>query len=451
MKEDPRPSRTVLFLALALSLAALVGVHHRAADGRNALLKWVPAQEALEAGEPIYLTRPDDPDGPDDPHGIGGRDAGGGYPTLPVTLLLLRPFHALGPLFGPLAWATLSLGLAWGIVLAAWRLAAGRARDLPTWGQLTVLAISFRVLHSQVQHANLDLVVGATVVAAFVAWARGRELTAGLALGLGAVLKVTPVLGVLWLVRKGSAWGLVGMVLGVALFALAVPALGLGWERNLELVARWWEQMPAPYLAGRELELLQTEQINQSLFGAMGRLLTDSLAIPARAPIHLEDVRVNLVALGPEAFRWAHRAALALVLIWLLARTAPREERRAPVVLAEASLLVLAMLLCSERSWKHHHVLLPLPLTLLVWVVARTSLKDSRLWVASLALLASAALFGLTGEAVLGPGLSDLAEAYGAFALGDLILLVAVGWLLGRLPRRTPPWTSPHRKASGPP
>ena len=72
---DPaRPSRArraALVLALLLSLMSLIQGDHRARKGRNALLKWAPAQEAVERGEPIY--------------NVGAE----GYPTLPLSLQLV--------------------------------------------------------------------------------------------------------------------------------------------------------------------------------------------------------------------------------------------------------------------------------------------------------------------------------------------------------------------------
>ena len=72
------PGRVTLFLAVALSVMALVQSVHRARQGRSALLKWRPDVEAVLAGETVY-----------------GRDAqtlDEGFPTLPLTALVLAPF-----------------------------------------------------------------------------------------------------------------------------------------------------------------------------------------------------------------------------------------------------------------------------------------------------------------------------------------------------------------------
>src|SRR5688572_8514722 len=103
--------RWLLALGLALSVLALIQAHHRAQRGRSALLKWAPAFEALASGEPLYEV------------GVEG------YPTPPITLIAMWPFHAAGPDVGPLLWAALKIALAWWIVTRALALAAGRARD----------------------------------------------------------------------------------------------------------------------------------------------------------------------------------------------------------------------------------------------------------------------------------------------------------------------------------
>ena len=139
---------------------------------------------------------------------------------------------------------------------------------------------------------------------------------------------------------------------------------------------------------------------------------------------------MHLLALGPGAFRWLHlglSAILGLVLLLVWGRA-----RRAPVVLGEGALLALAMLLLSERSWKQHYVLLPLPLAFLTWSLVACPRGDARRRAAALGLGLALALFGLTGDALLGPRASDLAEAGGAYLLGGLALFFACASILRR-------------------
>jgi len=409
-----RVRRVTLALAVLLSLAALIQGNHRAGKGHNALLKWEPVFVALEEGEPIYET------------GVEG------YPTLPLSLMLMSPFRAAGSVAGPLLWACFKLAIAWWIILGAMRLAAEPARCLGGWGPLAVLLLAFRPLYSDLQHGNINLVVGGTVLAAAFAWRRGNSFTSGVWIGLGMVLKVTPALALVFFAARRSGRALAGVLVGVALFAIVAPGFWLGWERNWELVASWWNQMITPYLAGRDLTLLQTEHINQSLLGVLARHLTDCVAIVARPPVHVTDVSVNWLDLSPATLRVVHRALSATILAIVFVRSGPRGDRSGPRVLGQFSCLALAMLMLSERSWKHHYVTLALPVAFLVGSYWRSVRGTPEHRVSGLALAAAVLTFALSGEALLGARGSDLAEALGAQLLGALVLFLACGWLLGR-------------------
>lgn len=404
-----RAWRAAVAFALLLTLMSMIQGDHRAKKGRNALLKWAPVQEAVDQGEPIY--------------GVGAE----GYPTPPLSLLIMRPFHVAGKRLGPALWAAFKLGLAWWMVASALGLAFGSTRAAPGWALWLVLIGSFRVLHSDIQHGNLNLLVGAVVTAGIVALAHGREFGAGAAFGLGAVLKVTPALGLVWLLSRRSWKGSLGFALGLVGGILA-PAGWLGLGRTLSMTRAWAEQMLLPYLSGRELTLLQTEHINQSLLGVMSRHLTDAVAIPARARGPLEALQIGWFDLGPETFRWVHMA-LCLSLLGLFVFVArPRTEGQdSPYrVLGTGALLGLAMLLLSERSWKHHHVLLPLALAFLARAATIRRTRTVAIGCLVVALLA----FAGTGDALLGSWGSDLAEAYGAYCFGDLVLFLGIGRLL---------------------
>ncbi|MFT7679609.1 MAG: alpha-1,2-mannosyltransferase [Planctomycetota bacterium] len=409
LDKQSRAWRAAVVFALLLTLMSMIQGHHRAKKGRNALLKWAPVQEAVDQGEEIY--------------GVGAE----GYPTLPLSLLVMRPFHVAGKRLGPALWAAFKLGLAWWMVASALGLAFGSARAAPGWALWLVLLGSFRVLHSDIQHGNLNLLVGACVTAGIVALARGREWSAGAAFGVGAVLKVTPALGLIWLLTRRSWRGTLGFGLGV-LGGILAPSSWLGLGRTLSMTRAWAEQMLLPYLGGRELTLLQTEHINQSLLGVMARHLTDAVAIPARPRGPLEAMRIGWLDLGPETFRWVHMGvcmALLCLFVWV-AWTRGKGQDSPYRVLGTGALLGLTMLLLSERSWKHHHVLLPLAVAFL----ARAATIRHTRSLATVCLAVALLAFAGTGDALLGSWGSDLAEAYGAYCLGDLVLFLGLGRLL---------------------
>jgi alpha-1,2-mannosyltransferase len=410
----------VLACGALLSALAIAGSVHRVRKGQCALAKWIPAIEDLWRGRAIY-----------------GREPGStreGFPAPPLTAIVLTPFAAAGPKAGAIAWGLVEVALAWWIVASAFALAAGRASRFPPWAALAVLALSARVLLSEVAHGNVNMAVGATVAASARAWRGGRELRAGLWAALGAALKVTPALLVAYFLWKRSPRALAGAGAGLVAF-LAVPALLLGWSFNLELLAGWWRQMAEPYLGAAPLSVVQTEHTNQSYLGVLARLTSDSVAIRARPPAFEADVAVNLVSLPTGALRAVHLAlAAATLAVLALALRVPRAARGSAATLGELSMVALAMAFLSERSWKHHYVLLALPLAYLAWTLATRPARDRVWWTCAAALALSAVLNGLTGSGVLGDRGSDLAEAYGAWLWGALALFAACAVSLLSLP-----------------
>ncbi|MEZ6005945.1 MAG: glycosyltransferase family 87 protein [Planctomycetota bacterium] len=404
-----RAKRLLLVLCLLVSLLAIIQGMHRARKGRNALLKWAPVYTALERGEAIY--------------NVGEE----GYPTPPVTLLLMAPFQAAGPAWGPFWWALFQVGLAWLVVLIAWDLVQRGEPPLRPMALGLVLLLCLRMLHSEIQHANINLWVATSLAGAAWAWRGGRPVLAGMAIGFGAGLKVTPLLGVLLFVRWRSARGLLGVAAGL-LLALALPALWLGSTRTVELTQGWARQMLLPYLEGRGLGLRQTEQINQSLLGFLGRFLTDGVAIPAEDPWPTHDIRVGLVHLSPAAFQYVHRAALAAVLLVTWFALGRRARTDGTGSAGAFGLIALAMLLASERSWKQHHVVLPLAAAFLAAQWARADRRRARVAFAGL-VWAIVWVLG-SGDGVLGRRGADWAEALGAYTWATLGLFAAVAWCL---------------------
>lgn len=333
----------------------------------------------------------------------------------------------LGPVAGSVAFAVLKLGCAAAAIAIALRLAfAGRA--VPALAAAAVVALTARVLASDVSHGNTNLVVLGALALALLAHERHMPALCGLFVALASVLKVTPLLFVLLFVVRRDRDALIGFASGLLLFALALPGAVLGLGTNVALLGSWAEQMFLPYLEGRPVTLLVSEHTNQSLFGLLARLATDAVAIEARGDVWPADVRVNLLALGPDAFRWLHRgAALGLVAALALAL-----RRRATEMdgLRAFALVALAMVALSERSWKQHYVVLVLPIAYLVGVAWASRGRTRTLALAALAV--SACVHALSGEGLLGERASDLVEAHGAFLVGAGVLALATAALYSR-------------------
>jgi hypothetical protein len=98
---------------------------------------------------------------------------------------------------------------------------------------------------------------------------------------------------------------------------------------------------------------------------------------------------------------------------------------------AEAGIIVLGMLLFSERTWKHHCVTLALPFAVLCYRLAWVESTAARVWL----IAALASTIGLmTSTSVVGvPAIDEfarLAQIYGTYVWAFIILTAALAVLL---------------------
>jgi hypothetical protein len=176
-----------------------------------------------------------------------------------------------------------------------------------------------------------------------------------------------------------------------------------------------------------------SEHVNQSLPGLVFRLATHSPSFVT----FIDDVETparydNLVSLPPSTAKWLVKGCMALwvlLFVWCCRGTTPK--RGGWRAAAEMSLVVLGMLLFSERTWKHHCVTLVLPFAVLVYYLSALrpgpGVRGMLAGVVALAFL----LTTLTGlgpprerdTAGLAPGFAKMALVYGAYTAACLALL----------------------------
>jgi hypothetical protein len=292
--------------------------------------------------------------------------------------------------------------------------APGAARAAPLGVLLLAALFSARPIMGDITHGNINSFVFFEIALAWYLFVNRREGWAGVVLGLAVVTKVTPALLLVYFVYK-RAWRVAaGAGLGLVLFALLIPSIFLGFGRNNELLANWHEQMVRPYVSEG---FVTVEPVNQSLPGMMmkwfssphlvrgtwidvweeagaGQLDADAperkqldnlVALKEKLqkrqavvqwadrlagalPTEVGDVSLArrsgqpfMARLERPGQRWFIRGAgLLLVLVLAWACRGPIGSRRDPRLLLELSLVLVAMLLLSERTWKHHLVTLPI-------------------------------------------------------------------------------------------
>ncbi|MFO0927919.1 MAG: glycosyltransferase family 87 protein [Gemmataceae bacterium] len=400
----------VLLLVVAVRHAAKVG------DERSAFLRW--RSQLLHLDDGVDLS------------------ARFNYPNPPIMAVLLEPLAYLPPRVGAHLWFALELAMAAG---SLWLLRAliERERPLPSWAWMLLVLCCLKPVVDELTHGNVNLLMVFLVVLTLVAYQRRRDLLAGLLLALAIACKVTPALFVPYLLWQRSWRALAGVALGLGLFLFpgVVPAARLGMADNLEQLGSWYQVMVRPYVAeGR----VTSEYLNQSLPGVVARLLTEQPSlvfwqgndpVPARLD--------NVLALSTTSARWLVKGCLVAYLLLMagLCRRSTGPDRPAGRLTAEFALVVLGMLLFSERTWKHHAVTLMLVFAALVPYLATPATWQSRQrgWAMASLLTLALGLMLLSGmsagadrrELAHSPGFAKLALIYGGYTWAFLLLLFA--------------------------
>jgi alpha-1,2-mannosyltransferase len=405
-----RATIAVVVVALGIALAS----HIRGArEGEGAFLRWRPQVLGLFQGQDIYARY--------------------SYPNTPIVALILGPLAAMPPLMGAITFFLLKVLLAVAAFNWALRVAVGRRAWPPAWAVAVIVLLAARPLLSDLGHGNINILVLFLIAAALWLWTRGRSWPAGWILGLAIVVKVTPALFIPYFAWKRDARVLGGCAAGMAV-AVLIPALVLGPERNLDLHRAWYQQMIVPYAMHGDVQY--TIHINQSLPGVFFRWFTDSPGVHLGRSTPPD--RINVASLDPQIAQGVVRILLVAIVLWLgfvcRRSTADRRDWR---LACEFSVVLLAMLFMSQRTWKHHFVIAVLPLACLVCYCVTTGRNARRTGlVAVIALVAFLVLTaGMSGEIVgwIYKGVAHkYIEAGGSFFFAGLGVFIALSTILLR-------------------
>ncbi|HTU23937.1 MAG TPA: glycosyltransferase 87 family protein [Pirellulales bacterium] len=231
--------------------------------------------------------------------------------------------------------------------------------------------------------------------------------------------------------RRGSAGGLAtGLAAGMALWLLVVPALAIGWQRNLDCLARWASLVPTKAIdTGPGLFAGDSYSVrNQSLVNAvrhLGNWIPEEsggpgdrlpFSAPNDAPRAKHNAAVDQVLL---AVRLAVLGTAALAAVWAGRRQLP---------LAGAAVFGLGMvatLVVSPVARTHYFLLVAPAVLFAAWFVDRAGWPRRAQWLA------------WTPTVLVVPHYLFPAEAgrIGWLGIGIAVWLIAAGaavWLAGR-------------------
>jgi len=418
------PARVWFLLGLLL---IFVGVGYsyskKASSNRSALPRWRP--QILELANGVNIS--------ERYH----------YGNPPIMALLLYPLLKLEPLAAAMTWFALKVGFALVSFWWVFRLVETADRPVPPWVQGVVVLLTLRPILGDLQHGNVNLFILFLVMGALTAYRYRRDVLAGLILALAIACKLTPALFLPYFLWK-RAWRLLaGATVALALFFWPgiVPALILGAEENHSELVSWYHKMVAPFL---EEGKVWAEHNNQSLVGLSYRLLTDSPSFSHyEGDEYTPDAWHNVANLDRGLLRWLLKGSMAVfalaVVVWC--RTPVSQSRSRPdstaapprqgwQLSAEFALILLGILLFSERTWKHYCVTLMLPFAVLCYYLATCHpSKPLRIYLLS-TLVAVVLLMESTSTELFGKDIAKMAQVYGAYVWAYLLLMVALFVLL---------------------
>jgi hypothetical protein len=421
-----------LFVAVSFQYSLKVLDARHGVQSRSAIQRWREQLLHLDSGENIYERFT--------------------YPNPPIMALMLRPIADLPPLAGALTWFYLKVAMALLAFAMIFRVIETEQAPFPPWAKALTVLMSLRPVVGDLSHGNVNLFILFLVVTVLYAFRRGWDVAAGVILALAIACKVTPALFVVYFLWK-RAWRLLaGCAIGLVLFFGPIPALFLGWDQNAELLESWIRQMVTPFLVGG---LATSDHPNQSLPGLVARMLTASPSFST----YVNDVYTpveyyNLLALDAGTAKWVVRGCMALFvgLIVGACRT-PIRTRGGWRLAAESGIVAVGMLLFSERTWKHHCVMLVVPFAVLSYTLSRIAGDRTLRRFLIGTLVVGQILMATTSTALWPDEWAKLAQVYGAYVGVFVLLVVAQVAVLSRDPivrdqqagnlHTTPPVPSP--------
>lgn len=421
------PSPRVWILAamsvflVVLAAQYLVKISDTRRTNRSAIQRWQPQLLGLDQGEDISKAYQ--------------------YPNPPIMSVLLLPLARLPSATMAITWYLAKCLMA--LLVMAWSLRlVDKGNRLPWWIQGGIVLLALRPIVGDLQHGNVNLFIFFIVMAGLMLVALGRSFPGGVLMALAVCCKVTPLLFIPYFAWKRDWRFLGGWAVGMLLFLWPglVPSLVLGFEENQRNLVSWYREMVHPFVVEGKVT---AEHSNQSLPGLVFRLLTKSPSFVEYLDGVFTPVEFhNWVELSPSLAKGITQAAAlafgALILWTCRPGFEPVRHGEWPRLAAEWSLILVGMLLLSERTWKHHAVTLALP-----WAVILANLwadnKGLVRWTCGLAAAVSVLGMWSTSTGLLHDRTAKLGQVYGGYTVAFLAMAVAIAVSLRAMPAGRPP------------
>jgi alpha-1,2-mannosyltransferase len=352
------------------------------------------------------------------------------YPNPPIMVLLLQPLALLPALVGSMTFYWIKVVMALTAIYLVFRLLESEGQVCPTWAKAVAVLLTLRPIEGDLSHGNINLFILLICVGGLACFRRRRDYGAGVCFALAIACKVTPALFVPYFVWKRSWKVLAGCGAGLVLFFWLVPGLLLGFDSNRTYLTSWYRAMIEPYAVEGTVI---TEHQNQSLPGLLHRMLTHSPSFGTyEGDTYVPLEYHNVVEWSPTVVGLLVKACMLLfgVLVVAVCRNSTSNRARWQLA-AEYGLVLVGMLLFSERTWKHHCVTMLVPFSVLAYYLATgQAAPHVKRFVLAMLIAAAVLMTATSSGGHLMARLGKLAEVYGAYVWANLALTAALGIVL---------------------
>jgi hypothetical protein len=274
----------------------------------------------------------------------------GSYPYAPVYAFLMVPLQFLEYLWAVRLWMVLNWLATAAVFVLATRIIWGPGQTLAkaSWALPLAVLPTVAYVWANLRVGQAAMLMTMACLGWVVSFQRGRPFCGGLFLAVACALKLAPGILLPYLFLRRDWRGLAGMAVGgMCLFLL--PAVWVGWERDLAMHQEWVKHM-----AATQVPVQTYRPGNQSLLAQLARL-------PAVSNGHICFSPDNLAALSAAyPLLVAVLAAGIYFWIWRQRRTAGNQSEQ-----WHLAILFVFMTLANPRAWRCNFVALIFPCLLL--------------------------------------------------------------------------------------
>lgn len=243
------------------------------------------------------------------------------FKYFPISALMMAPFGLLDQENAKRLWFALSIAMLVFLVAVSVSALPDRRRSERVVRWITIVLMAKFYLH-ELSLGQVNLLLGALLMAALLAVQRGHPLVAGTLVGVAVFLKPYALVVMPWLLLTQGVMA-AAVAGGIIVVGLILPAVVYGWNGNIELLRAWFSTV--------------TETTAPNLLG------NDNVSVAS--------MWAKWLGPGPAASLLAILTLLALVaLVGLMLRQ--RKEARSPEYLEIATLMLLIPLV-SPQGWDY--------------------------------------------------------------------------------------------------